>query len=144
MYCTVSDVRKALTPGGDSSNTGTAADLADPQLKDAISEAAARVDAYVGGSYTDPPDVIQFWTRDIAAYLATLTWRESKDLSENDPVRLRFIQTISMLASVAKGQLKVPLPEGSVASSDAAVVNRHPQDLFTEQEFALGNPYTVR
>jgi phage gp36-like protein len=125
-YCGVNDVRLALT--GDAtatSGTNTAADLSDPQIQDSVNESSAVVDAYIDGPYDprvdDIPAIVRFWTRDIAAYFATLVWRKSKSPAANDPVILRYNHAMSMLAGVAAGTITIFGPQNS--SDEPSVVN---------------------
>jgi phage gp36-like protein len=139
-YCAVADVRNALSRGGASSGTNTASDLSDAQIADAIAEASAVVDVSVNGPY-DPcvgdvvPGIITFWTRDIAAYLATLTWRASKDITERDPVVLRYTMATSYLNRVASGSMVIPMP--SAPGDVATVINTYEGYLFHSWNFDL-------
>jgi len=110
-YCSVQDVRIALAADGLNDGTNTAADMSDNTLTDAITEASAVVDSYVGGPYSDTdtvPSMVVYWTRDIAAFLATLTWRKSKDLTVMDPVYLRYQLTLDRLMGIATGTTAMP------------------------------------
>lgn len=165
-YCTVQDVRNALTPKGlsaDNTEAGkTAATLPDWQIIDAINEAETLIDAFVKARYTienedveeptdpadDPPIMgtvsvapkpIRLWTRTIAAYFATLTFREGKDLEERDPIQLRFITVMQLLTGVRNGTFDIPLPPIDPADVDAGVeiVNIYEGDLFALEDFGL-------
>lgn len=107
------------TPG---TTSNTAADLPDVGIQDAVDQASSEVDTFLSGPYDptdDIPDVIRFWTRDIAAYYATLTWRKGMDLTPQDPVQLRYNTAITRLQSVSEGQLDIPSP---TAPADVATV----------------------
>jgi phage gp36-like protein len=126
MYCAPSDVRNALAPDGASGGTNTAADLDDPSIIDAINEASSVVDSYVSGPYDTSigdviPTVISFWTRDIAAYYATLTWRKSKDLTPQDPVTLRYQAALAGLEGIAAGTVSIPMPQDVGEQADVEV-----------------------
>lgn len=148
MYSSPTDVRNALTPGADENDLTTAASLEDPQIQDAIKEADGTIDTYLSGKYgipTDPdatpPDSvavypIRAWSRDIAAFLVTLTFRKSKDLEDNDPIRLRFNWVISVLEKIAEGDLTPNLPQppdppDGYGPQGAFVYNVNPFKLFT-------------
>lgn len=126
-YCSITDVRTALT-GKSTATTGTntAADLPDSAIEDAIAEASATIDAYVGGPYptTTPqvplPDVIKYWTRDIAAYLATATFRQGKAMSDTDPIVRRYNLIMDQLHLITTGALTISKP---LDGQTAVVVN---------------------
>jgi phage gp36-like protein len=158
-YCTPDDVRLALAPGewdgsGPSAQpTNTAADLSDEQLADAITEADTTIDSYLSRYYatpvaTDPdlqltPEPVRSWSRDIAAYLGTLTWRKSKDISENDPVRLRVAQVFGMLTGVAQDKVSLALPPSPESPGQAGAdqaINPYDGQLFDPSMFSLYGP----
>src|SRR4051794_29296313 len=113
-YSTVAEVRSALTPAPNlTTGRGSAAELTDEQIADAIAEADSRIDSYIGGRYVTPvapldpnanpltySNVIAFLSRDLAAYLATLTYRGNQDLTDNNPVYRRFADAMSLLIAV--------------------------------------------
>lgn len=142
LYCAPADVRKAAYPdgsGAQETGTGTVADMADDALNDAITQASGVVDANLGGSYPDgstPPGIVKFWTRDIALYLATLTFRKNQELSADSPVRLRY-------QAALLGLQKTPplVPEPVVTSDQAASKDVLPQ-LFPYQQVGP-NSYEV-
>lgn len=170
-YCTVRDVRNALTP--DATNLpgerDTAASLADWQIDDAIQEAETILNSHVLPRYVvgtedveqivvaaDPeadPEVfeetdtvtvakapIRWWTRSIAAYYATLTFRKSKDIAEDDPVRLRYQAVMAHLRDVRDGRLDLPgfVPSESSSSGEVTVVNQYEGKMFDLDDFSLG------
>jgi len=112
-YSTLQQVRYALAQGAQTSGTNTAADMDDATITDAIAEADSVIDTYIGGPY-DPTDVIPntvtYWSRDIAAFLATCTWRKSKDFQVLDPVYLRYQLALTRLNGIATGVTTVPGP----------------------------------
>jgi phage gp36-like protein len=153
IYCSVTDVRNALAQGDDS-GTNTAADMPDTIIEDAINEAGSVIDSYVGGPYADTdfvPGVITYWCRDMAAYLSTLTWRKSKDLTAQDPVVLRQAYVTQMLQDIRDDKLAIPSPGNGLGSGNggppqtgmvATVVNPFPPTsspfpLFVEQDYDL-------
>lgn len=152
-YSTPALVRKALVPTSDgslpTSATNTAADLTDAQLTDAIAEADALIDGYIGGYYAVPvandsggnvPHPLDFWSRNIAAYNATLAWRGSLDFADQDPVARRFKDTLDALTAVSKGQLRLQIPDnatGNSATEAGEPFNPYVGDLWTPDDFSL-------
>lgn len=142
MYSSPADVRFALAPGGAEDSPDTAAGFSDLQLIDAIKEADGVIDTYLNALYKIPmdPDLpevavypVRAWSRDIAGYLATLTYRKSKDMAEDDPVRLRFLYIMDILNKILEGLLKPNLPpqDDGTESQGAFVYNLYGQKLFT-------------
>lgn len=153
MYCTVSDVRNALAPGGDASRPGgTAASLTDEQLVDAIREADTVIDLHLSSRYTIPldevegeattvaPQPVRFWSRNIAAYLATLTFSRNRNIPVDEPVRLRYDQTMQYLVAVRDGRSDLNLPPvaPNTGPSDVEVINAYEGTLFGADDFHIG------
>lgn len=159
-YSTVRMLRQALAPGdwiqgqpAPSQPTHNASDLSDQQLQDAIAEADARIDSYIGGRYATPvqpapgaeiaPSPIAYWSRDIAAYLATLTKRKNQDLSDQNPVTRRFNLVMADLTAVRAGNSTLAIPpvvdSGSNEGSGAGpAMNPYVGNLFTADDFGIG------
>lgn len=150
-YCTAADVRLALAPLSDYNDVATAAKLTDPQIEDAISEAEGIVDSYTSARYTIPlvgtipspitaPAPVRGLTRSVAAYLAALTFRKNKDLTEDDPIRLRYGVALGVLTSIRdrKANLdeEVFLPVDD-ESQGVTVVNLYEGTLFTMADVGL-------
>lgn len=162
-YCSLRDVRAALTPGALATDKETAASFADWQIADAIEEAEGIVNAHVLSRYTIPteeveepnpddpsetwvwvvaPSPVRGWTRDIAAWLVTLTHRKSKDIGEDDPIRLRYLMVLGMLEAIRDykgslpGSIFPPADEDSTAS--VHVENLYEGKLFDAEDFGLG------
>lgn len=150
MYSTVPDVRDALTPGGVSDDSGTASGLRDGQISDAIREADAVIDTYIGGRYATPVagalsgdfEPLRSWSRNIATYNATLTYRKGLELAERHPVQLRCSATMDQLKKVADGSLTLPIPGApeDQAPGDATVVNQYSGTLFWPGDFVRRSP----
>lgn len=151
-YSTPEMVRKALTPTSDGTQpdppSETGADLTDDQLQDAIDEADAVIDAYLGRYYQVPvandsttnqtPHPVDFWSRNLAAYNATLVFRQSLDLDSNDPVVLRYQATMAALQAVANGTVGLQLPDNRSTNSATGAespYNPYAGDLFTPDDF---------
>lgn len=157
-YATPALVRMALVPGSDGSlpdpASNTAADLSDDQLADEIAEADTIVNGYIGKFYAVPvagavgdgdvisyPHPVDYWSRDVAAYLATCTYRESQDFADQDPVARRYQLVLQSLIAVSKGQLVLQLPRNASDNAGAgagAAVNPYTGDLFAPADFGLG------
>lgn len=156
-YCNVKDVRTALTAGAVKE---FAAELDDWQIEDAIDAAEGVVNTYISMRYTVPtseievedpdnpgsvlvfevaPSPIRYWTRDIAAWYCVLTHRMSKDISEDDPIRLRRNEVIEMLTAVRDRKSNLPLPPvGQSESKDGLTVfNLYEGRLFGPEDFDL-------
>jgi len=137
----MADVRIALVDMGDIVDTNTAADMDDSTITDAIAEASAQVDVFIGGPYRPDlgdvvPDVVKYLTRDVAAFLATCTWRKSKDFAANDPVLLRYNLTLQQLKDISSGL--VTLTNSPTNPDDnATVVNPYDFTLFYPWQFDL-------
>lgn len=145
MYSSPADVRNALTPGGLGTDTTTAASFDDAQLEDAIKEADGVIDTYIFSQFSIPTDPdatppdsvaiypVRAWSRDIAGYLATLTYRKSNDVEVDDPPRLRYLYVMDILEKISEGKLKpnLPPPTGDNEPQGAFVYNLLPYKLFT-------------
>lgn len=166
-YSTVAMVRNALAPGNfedgnepypDGDQTNTAADLSNDQLNDAIAQADATIDSYIGGRYAVPvlydaghvlyvltPAPLNFWSRDIAAYLATLTYRRAQDFADTDPVARRYLNAMLALTGVRDGKAVLQIPENVTDSSEVGVgspVNPYQGHLFSTNDFDLQPPFS--
>jgi phage gp36-like protein len=151
VYTTPAKVRQALVPSATgtlpSSPTNTAADFTDTQLQDAIDEASAQIDSYIGRFYTTPvaqvegvtPDPISFWARNIAAYNATLSYRGSQDFTDDDPIARRWRATMEALQMVAlgKAELNLPTSRDNTAATVGNAVNPYLGELWTPDDFSL-------
>ena len=126
MYTTVDAVRMVLaplTPDATFPNpVDSAAGLSDEQLNDAISQAEAKIDSYLGARYAVPvapidptvptvfPEPISSWAADIAAYRATLTWLRNMPLEPTSPIYLRYADTLRDLTTARDGKSILDLP----------------------------------
>lgn len=151
-YSTPAMVRQALVPTADGSlpdpPTHTAADLTNAQLQDAINEADAMIDGYIGGFYAVPvsavngatPHPLDYWSRNLAAYAATCTFRGSMDFADTDPVARRYRETVGALKDVSGGRLRLQLPQNvgpNAAAGAAPPVNPYIGDLWTPDDFDI-------
>lgn len=140
-YCSVADVRAVLAPQivdehGDlfpDTTAETAAQLIDTQIRSAIDSASARVDTYLRVRYTVPvaalnagvdvnpsdyeyPPSVRYWTRDLAAFDATLTLMRGLPVGADEPVRLRQAQALLDLAAVRDGKMDAGAPTSETPS----------------------------
>lgn len=159
-YCTIRDVRLALTPSALETDNETAAKLPDWQIEDAIAEAEGTINAFLLSRYTIPTmeveepnpenplevwvwivaaSPIRGWTRDIAAWLCALTFRRNKDLPEDDPIRLRYLMVLGFLTAVRDRNMDLPLPGADTGDDQGVtVVNLYDGNLFGLEDFNLG------
>lgn len=145
MYAQPADVVAVLAR--DTTDTvGTAATLDPSRLTDAISSAQAEIDARLTSRYTVPfppgqvPAVVQMLAVDIAAYLATLLYRQDADLTAEDPVVLRYTRAVLLLRDLATGVADLPDTGSTVTQPVGAVSVRNPYEgrLFGLDDFGLG------
>jgi len=153
-YSTPDQVRSALSSAWEEGViTNTAADMDDPHIEEAINSADERINSYIGERYVTPvvplpeppdyPDGLVFLSRDLACYFATLTWRKSKDLTNDDPVARRYVDAMALLTLIARGQASLPIPPntGDTGNQGAgAPVNPYEGDLFGTRDFDLYPP----
>lgn len=140
-YATPTTVREALAPEGDSTQA-TAAGLNNAQLSDAIVEATSEVDARLAPApFADPvPAIVAAITRDIAAYLATLTHRRGNPLPQGHPVLLRYQRAEQLLGQGAAGNLE--LGEIPTEGSEVQVATQFEGSLWTLDGEGIGpSPY---
>jgi phage gp36-like protein len=147
-YVTPTDIRNALA--STSNLPGSAAVLQDADLNDAISEAQSEVDGKLANRYGpllpfaagSVPTLVVNITRDIAAYLATLTYRRGNPIQPGDPVQLRYTQAEKKLDAIAAGTIELPTPDGATGTQEAAnptgvVANPVDGDLWNAADFDL-------
>lgn len=83
--------------------------------------------------------LFRFISRDIAAYLATLTWKKNKDVPEEDPVRLRYGMATDLLALIRTGDVNLPdNPDNPYTDGEVTIFNQYEGSLFGLEDFALG------
>lgn len=120
-YADLTAVRLALSPGGDETDSGSAASLQDGDLQAALDDATNEVNAKIGAAYTTPvvpaPAILARITRDIAAYFAMLTYRRGDPPDVRDPVQLRYDAAEALLTQVQNGT--VVLPVGPIGGAEA-------------------------
>lgn len=91
----------------------TAADLPNERLQAALGDAHAEILGKLSTLYALPadptlaPDLVKSLITAVAAYVATLEWLQGRDLSDRDPVVLRYQRAQTMLRQVIDGTLTV-------------------------------------
>lgn len=163
-YSTIAEVKLALAPFDAPTPTNSAADLPDDQIQDAIDQADSIIDSMIGGFYvvpvastgseiivTDPPTdetilifphPIDWFSRDVAAYLATLSYMERQDITATDPIQLRYNIAWGLLVKIQAGKatLQIPaLPSGDPGAMAGAgsPINTYPGKLFEPSDWDL-------
>jgi phage gp36-like protein len=125
---------------------GTGASLSDIQIDDQISEADQEIDGRLTGSYKTPfdpvPVIITSISRDIAAYLCDLIFREVRDYQgEQNPVVLRYKRAQELLGRIVKGEIDLPaetLPSDQPSSEGQITTVINPVcSGVTEQDFDI-------
>lgn len=146
-YCTPQDVRAVLARDV-AVATGTAAELSDTAILAQIDAAQAEVDTRIANRYTVPfpapvPALLKSMTIDVAAYLATLLYRQSKDIAQFDPIVLRYQRAKELLAQLADGTIDLPVTAtpgdgGAQPSGAARTRNPYTGNLFGPDDWGLG------
>lgn len=111
-YTDFATLRKVLDP----KNTGgTAADLEDEHLTEAIQRASNEIDTRLAARYSVPfdpvPDVLGTIAVNLAAYDATLAYYRGVDLSDQDPVVLRYRGSMALLKDLQSAAASL-VPDG--------------------------------
>lgn len=146
-YCTVEQVRGVLARDV-AQATGTAAGLFDVDILEYhIGAAQAEIDGRVAGRYVTPfpdpvPALIASVTVDVAAWLATLTYRQSKDIAADDPVRLRYERAFGLMQGLSDGSIDLPPGHtpgdgGAETAGGASTRNPYLGKLFGPDDFGL-------
>jgi len=122
--------------------TTQAALLPDVTLSRAIGEAQGEVDGRLANRYstpfTNPPELVVACTRDIAAYLATLTARNGDPLVNGEPIALRYSRAEVLLGQLVSGQIGTDNPAVVVDSSSPEAVNPgYDGQLFGPQDVGM-------
>lgn len=155
-YSTPFDVRAAVNPNGGTDDppddlTHTAADLSNGEIQNAIDEADSTIDSFIGSRYPTPvalvagavPHPLDYWSRNIAAYNATLTQRGSADFADTDPIARRYNATMLVLTAVRDGKAQIPnmTESGAGATGEGAGAgspyNQYTGSLFDADDFSL-------
>lgn len=142
-YTTPSAVRFVLTADGDPSDPSSAAGFDDSMLTGPCQQASDEVDARLGGRYTVPfdpnntPTVVTDIATDIAAYLATLTFRGGQPVETTDPIYLRYLRALAFLKDITTGVATLPTPQAGAPLGEVVSANPTVGPLFGPEDFAL-------
>jgi phage gp36-like protein len=140
-YTEVSDVRAILT-NDPLAPQGTAASVPEAVITTAIEDAQEEVDAILRSRYTVPfatvPRLIAQITRDIAAFLSDLVYRQEKDYDsiDREPLLMRLARARAILEKLADGTFILPPIAGEEdqgALGEATVINQYEPALFNKQ-----------
>lgn len=115
-YVTVDEVRSAVTRDLNKL-AGSAAVMSDDQLAAAIDNAQSQVDGKLRRLYAVPfnpvPDLVKSIVIDIAGWLATMNYRQEKEIPEVDPIVRRYNRAHDLLCCIAEGHLALPDAAGT-------------------------------
>lgn len=120
------------------SQSQTASSLTDEAINQAITDADAEIDARLADRYSVPfsspaPSVVSSLSTNIAAYLADLTYRQSREYASRfSPLYLRYQRCLEMLDRLSKGDDS--LPGVDPVGGTALVINPYTGDLMTEED----------
>ena len=139
-YTTAFDVRAVVARHPYS--RGSAAELSDEQINDAISNAQSQVDGYLRRRYTVPfadpiPALAVSLTVDIAAYLAGLNWYQETELLKDDPLALRYERAVALLKDIQAGEIDLDDGDGGAPDADTSGAMGTPRNRYTGQLFGL-------
>ena len=139
LYSDVDTLRLVLD--STDAGTGTASQLDDAQLTQALTYGTDRVSTYAGTIYnpavTTPgqagymPGIVADLTVDIAAWYATTIYLKHKSLPADSPVQVRYNEAKAILESVRKGEISLNVATEAAAS--ARIINRIP-GIFTDAD----------
>lgn len=154
-YTTPDEVREVVSFGG-ASDTKSASGATDAQITTAIEDAKVEIDARLAVRYPTPfddpddpemhpvPAVVSRINRDMAAYLATLTFLRGAPLAPESPVALRNAQAMRLLNDIATDKVTLTLPGGLPAEQEqdnvaggAVAVNPYDGEMFTAREYGI-------
>jgi phage gp36-like protein len=148
-YVTPDEVRAAVTRDLNKL-AGSTASMDNNQIQAAIDNAQAQVDGKLRRLYTVPfnpvPSLVEAITLDIASYLATLNYRQEKEIPQTDPVVQRYNRAHDMLLCLAEGHLSLDLGDGSGIAPRINGIGRPivpVTRMFTGRDFGLA-PWSFR
>lgn len=115
-YATADEVRAAVARDLNKL-TNTTASMDDQQFVAAIANAQAQVDGKLRRLYPVPftpvPSLVKAITIDIAAYLATMNYRQEREIPEADPIVRRYNRSTDLLCHLADGLLALDVGDGT-------------------------------
>lgn len=148
-YVTPNEVR-SIVARDEEQYDSTAASLTDAQIEEAIDSATNEVEARLSGQYIVPfslppntPPLVAEIVRDIAAWLADLTYRQDVDYTTgNEPMLLRYQRALDLLTRIETGAITLPgadTPElPTTGSGTGQPINPYEGDMFRLKDFNLG------
>lgn len=141
MYTSPSAVRLVLTADGNPTDPSSAAGLDDATLTGPCQQASDEVDARLSARYQVPlasvPSVVNDITTDIAAYLATLTYRGGQPVEATDPMYLRYQRALGLLKDITTGAATLPAVQAGAPQGSVVTANPTVGGLFGPQDFDL-------
>ena len=147
-YTSPDQVRAVLSPDGSSADPSTAASLDDATLQVSCDQAQDDIDSKLGGRFYDNtgpqvfpdpcPNIIADLATDIAAYLATVQYREGTPMLATDPVMQRYNRAVKLVQELATGQRAVFVAGQELAASMDTVSHVNPGPLFSPSDYGIG------
>ena len=130
LYAQVDDLKLALQSTDPS---GTAAQLTNPQLTQALIAASNRISVYAGGIYDSsipsavPPPVFYSLCLGLASYFATAMYLKQKEMLLQHPSFTMYTDAMKVLQDARDGKIRLDvLTIGAIASETGIVINRIP------------------
>lgn len=125
-YSTVEQVQ-LIVVRDPNQDEGTGSSLPVPTIEDAIDEADREIDGKLRSIYTVPfnpvPALVSRISRDIAAYLSDLTFREVRDYqSDLNPILLRYKRAQDMLKLLVSGEMDLPSIPSAETNASGLIV----------------------
>lgn len=128
LYATVAELRNILS-GTDM--TGTAAQLTDSQLTQALTSGSNTVSAYAGNVWDvtqnpqfTPPVILHDLALDLAAWWASTTYLKFKQMGNDSPVVLKYTHAMKVLEDIRDGRVRIDVDvPGSVGAESGHVLN---------------------
>jgi phage gp36-like protein len=155
-YSDTEDVRRLLIGYRGDTENRTADVLDNDQLLDDIANADAQIDASLNRRYEVPfappiPAMVKYMSIDIAAYLADMRFRGSREYGSTHPVQLRYDRARRLLDDLGSGRRLLELatedealvinPYDGVLMSTRHVWTRYPEGQIEPDGGGLPYPY---
>lgn len=116
---------------------GSAGAIVDPVLVQAMTNAEAEIDSYIGNRYPLPlptvPEVIRSFACDMARY-------RLYDARATEEVTKRYERAVSWLRDVSKGVVSLGLLVTDTAPTDQATIVSARSQVFTDDVFSKMGP----
>jgi phage gp36-like protein len=104
--------------------------MTDAHITAAITNAQAEIDARLRHRYPTPfdptPDLVKMLTVDIAAWLATINFRQERNIPDGDATLRKYERACMLLDDLAKGNATLDVGDGSgdAAPSPSSAMGR--------------------